>query len=93
MNDSEIKVGAGGTMFAGHDAVKLFQAVALRNGLKLLKAGIKPSRGWTKAKALAACKQFTGKTYKWTQLDEAVADLNVWIETMKSAIPVVRENK
>jgi hypothetical protein len=33
------------------------------------------------------CERYTGKKYKRGQHDEARADLKVWIETMKSAIP------
>ena len=91
MEDSSVNISNGGIMYAGPDAVRLFHAAALRSGIRLLKVGIKPSRGWTMTKALAMCAQYTGKKYKRTQADEAMADLTIWIETMKSAIPINRE--
>lgn len=94
-NDSEIKTGAGGTMFAGPDAVNLFRAATLKSALGLLAKGITPTRGLTRKKALAMVKPYTGQTYKNTlpEIERARNDLTVWIETMKSAIPVTREEK
>jgi hypothetical protein len=40
---------------------------------------------------LKLVKRYTGKTYKRTEVERAIADLTIWIETMKSAIPVVEE--
>jgi hypothetical protein len=74
-------------MFAGPDAVELVRAAALSSAIGLLKAGITPTRGFTGTKALAMCERYTGKKYKRGQYDAARADLKVWIETMKSAIP------
>lgn len=88
MDTSEIIVGKGGTMFAGPDATELFACAVLRSALGLLEVGIKPTRGYTMKKALMACKRYTGKDYKRTQVAQAKADLTVWIETMKSALPV-----
>jgi hypothetical protein len=45
----------------------------------------------TKTKALAMVAAYTGQTYRRTEIERARADLTVWIETMKSAIPI--ENK
>jgi hypothetical protein len=33
--------------------------------------------------------KYTGKKYKRTQHEQARADLQVWIETMKAALPVI----
>jgi len=73
--------------FVGHDAVKLFQAAALCSGLGLLAKGIKPARGWTIKGALATASIFTGKQYKRTQIAQARMDLQIWIQTMKAALP------
>jgi hypothetical protein len=91
MSDSEIVVSAGGTMFAGPDATRLFAAATLRSALGLLAKGITPTRGLTITRALAMCQPYTGKQYKRTQIEQARADLLVWIETMKSALPVVHK--
>jgi hypothetical protein len=90
MDDSYISHGKGGTMFAGPDAVMLFQATALRSGLGLLKVGIKPSRGWTITRALQMATSYSGKTYKRTEIDRAMADLKLWIDAMRCALPVER---
>lgn len=89
-NDSRIEVGVGGTSFIGTDAVQLFSVTTLRSGIKLLQKGLKPSRGWTMTNALARATGITGKKYKRSQADAAVADLTVWIETMKAALQVVQ---
>ena len=88
MSDSSITHRSGGGItFAGPDAVRVYQAAALSTGIGLLAAGIKPRRDWTMTRALAACKQYTGQTYRRTEHERARRDLRVWIETMKSAIP------
>lgn len=88
MIESVITTGRGGTMFAGPDAVELFRAATLQSAIKLLKVGIMPTRGMTSAKAFKLVTPYTGQTYKRGEHDRAMADLKVWIETMKSAIPV-----
>jgi hypothetical protein len=90
MSDSVVKVSAGGTMFAGPDAVNFFRAATLRSALGLLKVGITPTRGLTMTKALKMVTPYTGQKYKRTEVDRASADLKVWIDTMKLALPVER---
>jgi len=90
MDDSYISHSKGGTMFSGPDAMRLFHAITLHSGLGLLQAGIKPRRDWTMTKALQAATSYTGKPYKRTQADKARADLKVWIDTMRCALPVER---
>lgn len=91
MSDSYIQTGIGGTMFSGPDAVSFFRAATLRAALGLLKVGITPTRGLTKTKALALVTGYTGKKYKRTEIDRASADLKVWIDAMKLALPVIAE--
>lgn len=89
MSDSfVITHGDRATSFIGPDAVELYRAAVLKSALGLLAIGITPTRGLTKTKALAMCKRYTGQTYKRTEIERARKDLSVWIETMKSAIPV-----
>jgi hypothetical protein len=90
MNDeSSITYNAKGDAvgFNGLDAVRLFQAAALASGIGLLQKGIKPGRGWTMKAALARASTITGKTYKRSEADKARADLSVWVQTMKAALP------
>lgn len=89
MDTSEIVVGKQGLIaFSGPDATELYAAVVLKSAIGLLEKGIQPTRGYTMKRALAACKRYTGKTYKRGQSEQAKADLTVWIETMKSALPI-----
>lgn len=91
MPDSYVKYNENGdaVSFVGPDAVKLFQAAALRSGLGLMAVGIKPHRSWTSLKfALSAVTQYTGKKYSGKKdIERARADLEIWIATMKAALP------
>jgi len=51
------------------------QAVFLKSALKLIKVGLKPSRGLTKTKLMAKASAITGVKYKRTEIDSAIADL------------------
>ena len=89
MSNSEIITSAGGTTFAGPDAVALFRAMALKSGLKLYaRTGMRPNRAWTPTAMLRTAAAITHKTYKRGEFEKAADDLHIWIETMKSALPV-----
>ena len=87
-NESVITTGPGGTMYAGKDSVELFRANLLKNSLRMASRGLKPTRGFTLKYGLELCRRYTGRGYKRTEVEQAIKDLTVWIETMKSAIPV-----
>jgi len=91
--DDGITIGEGGTSFSGPDAIRLYKAVAVRSALKLAKAGIKINRHTTTTDLFKIATEYTGKAYKRGQYDQAMADVTVWIELMKSAIPVVVEDR
>lgn len=96
MTDSLVTLGAGGTMYAGPDATKLFAAMSVRSGINLyLKTGLKPSRAYTPTNMSAFVSNITGKTYKRGKggLAQAAADLGLWIEAMKCAMPVEDERR
>lgn len=89
MNESYVSVGNGHTTFAGPDATKLFAAVALRLAIDLyVKTGMRANRAYTPTNMRAAATRITGKTYKRTELAKASADLKVWSDAMKAAIPI-----
>lgn len=90
IDQSEIVVHkSGGVTFAGKDAMWLYRAMVLRNGIRLyVKTGIKPTRGVGPTQMLAMAKEYTGETYKRGELPRAERDLSVWIDTMKSAMPL-----
>jgi hypothetical protein len=90
MNDSIIHHSGGGISFNGPDAVNLFRATALWSALGLYaKTGIKPNRAWTPTVMLKMAGEYSGKTYKRGQHDQARADVKVWMDAMKAALPVV----
>lgn len=93
MTESYIKTGVGGTMFAGPDATQLFRAVVVKHGLKMAKAGIRATRGFTITRGLQMVTGYTGKKYKRTEVDRALRDLEIWIATMRAALPVIEEKK
>jgi hypothetical protein len=91
---NEIKTNVGGTMFAGRDAVKLYQATAIASGLRLYaKTGMKPNRAWTPSAMLKAASGFTGKSYKRGQYVQAADDLKTWCDAMAAALPIIDERK
>jgi hypothetical protein len=91
MSDSKIVIGKSSTTFVGRDATQLVRAAALEACLRLYaKTGIIPTRGLTISKMLVAAAQYTGKKYRRGSANVAAADLKVWVETMKSALPVER---
>jgi hypothetical protein len=91
MDESKITYDRNGNAlsFSGPDAVKLFQAAALRSGLGLMAVGIKPHRSWTSLRAaLETASSYTGKKYAGKKdIERARADLLTWCETMKAALP------
>lgn len=67
--------------FSGPKGVQTYQAIALRQGLKLYAAcGIKPNRTWTPTNMLRAAGQITGKSYKRGEYLRAAEDLATWID-------------
>lgn len=78
------------TSFVTPDEQNYYRAAALKAGLKLLKAGIKPNRKWTKTNALAAAGEITKpkRAYRKVDIDLAIADLDHWLK-QRQASPVV----
>lgn len=90
MSDSKIVYDRDGQAqaFVGPEAVAVHQAAALMVGIQLMSKGIRPHRSWTSMRlALAQATRYTGHAYKRGEHERATADLKVWIETMKSALP------
>lgn len=74
----------------GENGVTLYQAMAVRSGLKALLLGFKVNRAYTSTNCRAMASRFTGKKYPAGQagIKAAIADLTVVID---GAAPVVRE--
>lgn len=90
MQTSEIIIHkGGGATYVGPDATNLVRAVHLRGFITLyMRSGMIPTRGLTITKLLTMCKQYTNKTYKRTEQAKAVADMTIWIDTMKLGMPI-----
>lgn len=74
--------------FSGPDGVGVFRAAVIASGLRLYaKTGIKPNRMYTPTAMLAAASGITGKNYKRGQYEQAAADLSIWVQEMKAALP------
>ena len=73
--------------FNGPDAVNLYRCATLWSAIRLLQVGIQPTRGFTMTKALKMASGYTGKAYKRSQSEQARADLKVWMDAMKAALP------
>lgn len=70
------------TTFDTPDKTDYFRIATLKAGLRLLKFGITPHRGWTLTKALKWATEYTGRTYKRSEVDTAIADLTKKQEEM-----------
>jgi hypothetical protein len=74
--------------FVGADAVALYRAAAIASALRFYaKTGMKVNTAYTPTNMLKAATGITGKAYKRGQYTQAAADLSVWVETMKAALP------
>jgi len=94
--DSFISHSPSGILFSGPDAIRLQQAITLRSAIKMyVRSGgqIIPTRGMGITKMLKLATSITGLSYKRTQAEDAMRDLHIWIETMKSALPIFEESE
>lgn len=77
--------------YIGPDAVALAAAIVLKHALLgYAKFRILPTRGITAATMLQHATRLTGKPYRRGQHAAAAADVNIWCEAMKPAIPLVQ---
>lgn len=95
-DNSAITLHDGGTSITGKDGMLYYKAITLKSSLSLfIKTGnrIIPTRGVTGPVMLRLASEFSGKTYKRGQYQQALDDLSVWIETMKAALPIEDERR
>ena len=83
----------GGVTLVGPDAINLMRAATVKQGLLMYdRSKMLLTRGATPTMLLALAKQYTGKTYKGKdKYQQAAADVQVWIDTMKAALPITDE--
>ena len=98
MEDSYITVARRGkekyeiSSYIGPDATHLFRARTLVMSLKMIQKGMRLTRGATPTKMLAIATQFTGKAYKRGQYSQAIDDMQIWVNTMECALPMILED-
>ena len=94
MEDHVEVLNGGAIVFSGFDATRLFAAMSIRAAIKLHKnTRMFATRGLTVKSMFAAASRYTGVVYKRGDHDRAISNLTVWIETMKSALPVVIDHQ
>jgi hypothetical protein len=94
--NSHIVQHAGGTSLVGPDATNLYRAITCKQGLKMhVQTGgrMRLTRGASPTLLLQIAGEYTGKKYKRTEHAQAATDLELWIETMKAALPIIDERK
>jgi hypothetical protein len=94
-DNSEIRHhSGGGVTITGKDGMNFYRAVTLKSMIGLhQKTGLIPTRGVSITRMFAMATEYTGKHYKRGGHDEAIADLSVWIETMRAALPITKEGE
>ena len=81
------------TSHVGADAVRRFHAITVKHAIKMIgETGgkITPTRGYNMKRGLLDAGKITGKTYKRTEWKVAITDLDVWINEMTAALPVIK---
>lgn len=78
------------TSFVTDEEQTYYRAAVIKAGLKLLKVGIKPHRGWTKTNLLLLAGGITKpkRAYRKVDIDLAIADLDHWLK-QRQVSPVV----
>lgn len=74
----------------GKDAVSCMRVATIMSGIRMniqTKGRMQLTRGANITHLLKLAGQYTGKTYKRTQKEVALADLQAWLDTMKLALP------
>jgi len=98
MEDSYVTVAKRGkknyeiSSYIGPDATHLFRARVLIMSLKAIRNGMRLTRGATPTKMLATAAEFTGKAYKRGEYSQAIDDVQIWVNTMECALPIIFED-
>ena len=88
-HDSGVTIANHATTYFGRDGVELFRVKTLKSSISLwLKCGLIPTRGVTITKMLKLATHYTGQKYTTKKAQQAVEDLQAWIDTMSSALPI-----
>jgi hypothetical protein len=89
-NESFIQHNAGGTSFVGRDAVALYRATVIAQGLEMYaKHKMRLTRSASPTDLLVMASALTGKVYKRGQYLTAAADVRIWCNAMRAALPII----
>lgn len=79
--------GRGGMSVSGTGAMMIYRAVTVKQAISLwVKCKMMVTRGATITKMLGIAGEFTGKTYKRSQCEMAITDLENWIAEAKKGV-------
>lgn len=92
MSEAEIIYNKDGSLSAlvGRDAIELMRVQTIISGIRMnIQSGGKMqlTRGANITRLLQLAGQYTGKTYKRSQKQQAMDDLQKWFAEMKAALP------
>ena len=92
-DQSEIRFTSGGTVIFTGDAVRLYQAKVVRQGIKACQIGLRLNSSYTPTNLLRVVGGFTGKRYKRGRagLAAALQDMEEWIAACEAAMPVTSD--
>ena len=90
MPNSTVTVTDSGTIFTG-DAIKIYQAKVVRQGLKACKIGLRLNRAYTPTNLMNMVTKITGKKFTRGKYDEAISAMDAWIAAADASIPIVDE--
>lgn len=80
--DNGIHHTAGGVIATGM-GVSIFQALAIKHGLKAIKLGMRVNRAYTPKNCMAMASKITGKKFKARDYDGAIKALEEWCEARR----------
>jgi hypothetical protein len=73
--------------------IAIYQALAIKQGLKACKIGMRVNRAYTPTNLMAMVLKITGKKFKLKQYDEAIAAIEAWVEQQRAAGVVLTEGQ
>lgn len=91
--EDKITFGPGGSIsFQGENAVEVFRARVIANGLRLYaRTGMKPNRAYTPTAMIKAANEITGHVYCRGQYEAAAAALDEWATRQHKLINAAQE--
>lgn len=83
------KTESGATVFT-ESGVTVYQALAVKHGLKACKIGMRVNRAYTPTNLMAMVSKITGNKHKRGDYDGAIASVDAWVEQQRDLDHVMR---